>query len=88
MPGDKKRTGRLSLARRAMQSMYTILGSGQLGGEQNPQSPCPGNRTCPVVDAKLAIDVAGVGLDRVQRELEPGRDLGVGQPFGDQLQHF
>ena len=38
------------------------------------------------MDAKLAIDVAGMGLDCVQREEEPGGDLGIGQPFGDELQ--
>jgi hypothetical protein len=48
------------------------------GGGQNPQSPCPGDRTRPVVDAELAVDIPGVGLDRVQREEEPGCDFWIG----------
>ena len=38
--------------------------------------------------AELAVDIAGVGFDRVQREEKPGRDLPIGQPFGDELEHF
>ena len=59
-----------------------------LGGVQNPQITCPGNRLRPVVDTELAVDIVGMGLDRVQREEEPGSDLWIGQPFGDELQHF
>jgi len=36
------------------------------GGGQDAQGLCPGNSLRPVVDAKFTIDVAGVGLDRVQ----------------------
>jgi hypothetical protein len=37
---------------------------------------------------ELAIDVAGVGLDRVQRKNKPGRDLSIAQPLGNELEHF
>jgi hypothetical protein len=56
------------------------MASERSGGGQETQSSGPGNRLRPVVDAEFAIDIAGVGLDRVQREEEPGSDLGIGQP--------
>ena len=62
--------------------------SRQLGVRQDPQSPCLGNRLCPVVDTELSVDVVGMGLDRVQREDEPGRDLWIGQAFSDELEYF
>lgn len=34
-----------------------------------------GNHLRPVVGAELAVDIAGVGLDRVQREEKPGSDF-------------
>ena len=37
---------------------------------------------------EFAVDVACMGLDRVQREKEPGCDLSIGQPFGDEFKHF
>jgi len=59
-----------------------------LAGRENAQSPCPGSRLRPAMHAELAIDVAGVGLDGVEREVEPGRDLGVGQPVGNECKHL
>jgi len=55
---------------------------------QNPKSP----RSCyglgATVDTELAIDVAGVGLDRVQGEEKAGSNLGIGQPLSDEFQHL
>ena len=62
--------------------------SWQLVGEQDPQSPSLGTRLRPVIDTEFAVDVAGVDLDRVQREEKPGSDLWIGQPFGDELEYL
>ena len=59
-----------------------------LGGGQNSKSSCLGNSLCTVVDTESAIDIAGVDLDRVQKEVKPGGDFLIGQPFGDELEHF
>ena len=63
----KRRSGPLpyGLARQAVQFLCAIFVSRQLFGGQHLQSPCLGNRLCPVADAELAIDVARMGLDRV-----------------------
>jgi hypothetical protein len=37
---------------------------------------------------EFAIDIAGVDLDRVQREEQPGSDFLIAQPFGDELEYF
>jgi hypothetical protein len=37
-----------------------------------------GDRFRPVVDAEFAIDIAGMELDRVQREEGPGSDFWMG----------
>ena len=37
---------------------------------------------------EFAIDVAGVGLDRVQLEEEPESDLTVGTSVGDQVENL
>jgi hypothetical protein len=37
---------------------------------------------------ELAVDIAGVDLDRVQREEKPGSNFLIGQPFGDELEYF
>ena len=58
------------------------------GGRQKTQSPRPCDRLRPAVDAELAVDVAGVRLDRVQREEKPGSNFPTGQSLGDELQHF
>ena len=55
---------------------------------QNSQSSCLGNRTCPVVGTEFAVDIAGVNLDCVQREVKPVSDFLIGQPLGDELEHF
>ena len=47
-------------------------------GGQDTQSSRSGNRLRPAVDTEFAVDVAGVGLDRVQREEKPGSDLSIG----------
>jgi len=59
---DSKKAGRFSLAR---QFLLSWCGA-QSGGGQEAQRPCSGNRLRPAVDAELAIDVAGVGLDCVR----------------------
>jgi hypothetical protein len=66
VPGEK-RSGPLPYgpARQAVQFLCAIFVAGQLFGGQHPQSPCLGNRLCPVADAELAVDVACMGLDRV-----------------------
>ena len=89
VPGDN-RSGPLPYGWPAKLCSLRILSwvSRQSGGGQYTQSPCPGNRLRPVVDTELAVDIVGMGLDRVQREEEPGSDLWIGQPFGDELQHF
>jgi hypothetical protein len=58
---------------------FGCLCGARSGGGQETQSSRPGNRLRPAVDAELAVDVAGVGLDRVQRKEKPGSDLGIGQ---------
>ena len=37
---------------------------------------------------EFAVDIAGVGLDRVQRQEKPGGDFLIGQPFGDELEYL
>jgi hypothetical protein len=60
----------------------------RLDGGQDPQSPCPGTRLCSIIDSEFALDITGVGLDRVQREEKPGSDSLIGPPFGDELEYF
>jgi hypothetical protein len=55
---------------------------------QDPQGSAPGNRLCAILDCKFGEYIAGVDLDRVQREIEPGSDFLVGQPFGDEVEYF
>ena len=66
--------------------LLPIQGRHGLDGGQNLQGPCPGNRLRPAADTELGIDIAGVGLDRVQREEKPGSDFWIGQSFGDELE--
>jgi len=40
------------------------------------------------VDTKLTVDIAGVGLDRVQGEKQSFSNFSIGQTFGDELEHF
>ena len=40
------------------------------------------------INTEFAINIAGVDLDRVQREVKPGSDLWIGQPFSDELQYL
>ena len=37
---------------------------------------------------ELAVNIAGVGLDRVQGEEKPGSDLWIGQSCGDELEYL
>ena len=37
---------------------------------------------------ELAIDIASMGLDRVQREEKPGSDFTIGQPFGNESEYL
>ena len=63
---DRQKAGRATIGRPAGlcgQSVRSLLMSGR---GQNPQGPAPGNRFRPTVDAQFAIDIARVGLDRVQ----------------------
>ena len=72
-------------------TLYAISESShpeKLGGRQNPQSPCPGNRLRPVVGTELAVDIAVVNLDCVQGEEKLADDFLIGQPFGDELEHL
>jgi hypothetical protein len=85
--GKKKRTATLWAGLPGCTVLVFYI-SEQLFGGQQPQSPCLGNRLCPAADDELGIDIAGVGLDRVHREKEPGRDLWIGQPFGDELEYL
>ena len=57
-------------------------------GGQDPKSSCPGYRLRPAVDTEFPIDVAGMGLDGVQRDKEPGGNLAVGQALGDELEYL
>ncbi len=41
-----------------------------------------------MVSAEFTIDIAGVNLDRVQREVQPIGDFLIGQPLGDELEYF
>jgi hypothetical protein len=63
----------------------SVRANSSLLARQNPE----GLRSCyglsATVDGEFAIDIACVGLDCVQREEEPGSDLWIGQPFGDEL---
>jgi hypothetical protein len=45
---------------------YLSQASERSGGGQDPQSSSPDNRLCPVVNVEFAIDIAGMGFDRVQ----------------------
>src|SRR5215210_3837174 len=36
----------------------------------------------------FSVYIASVDLDRMQREIKPGSDFLIGQPFGDELEHF
>ena len=55
-----------------------------LTGGQDPQIPPPGNCTCAIVDPEFAVDITGVYLDRVQREVKPGGDFLLCQPLSDE----
>ena len=52
--------------------------SEQLDGGQDTQSFGLDNRLRPVVDTEFAVDIAGMRLDRVQREEKPGSDFRIG----------
>jgi hypothetical protein len=41
-----------------------------------------------MVGIKFAVDVAGVSLDCVQREVKLAGDFLIGQPLGDELEYF
>ncbi len=43
---------------------------------------------CAILDRKFGEYIAGVDLDRMQREIKPGSDLLIGKPFGDELEYF
>ena len=60
----------------------------QLRLRQDPQSFSLGNRLCAIGDSKFRVDIACVNLDRMQREIQPGSDFLIGQPFGDTLEYF
>jgi hypothetical protein len=79
--------GRSPLARQALWS-FSSKGWQGFDGAQAPQSSSPGNCLRPATDTEFAVDIAGVGLDRVQREEQPGRDLAIGQSLSDELKHF
>ena len=42
----------------------------------------------PIINTKLAVYIAGVDFDCVQREVKPSSDFLVGQPLGDELEYF
>ncbi len=52
----------------------------QLGEGQNTRSSRPGHSLRPAVDIEFAIDVTGMDLDRVQREIKPLSNLSIGEP--------
>ena len=82
--GRQKKCGLLELTRQVTLSWFDM---GSAGG-QDPPSSCPGHCLRPAVGAELAVDAAGVNLDRVQREEKPGSDFWIGQPFGDEFKYF
>ena len=84
VPEGNKKAGRYGLARQVLLPLYAA----RSGGGQKTQSSCPGNRLRPAVDIEFAIDIARVDLDRIQREIKPGRDFWIGQPLRDELQYF
>ena len=53
-----------------------------------PKIPGAGDGLGAGMDVEFAVDVARVRFDRVQREVEAGGDLGVGQAAGDEPQDF
>ena len=53
-----------------------------LDRRQDSQSPGAINCLGAVVDRQLAVDAAGVSLDRVDGEYQPVGDRLIGQPFG------
>lgn len=55
---------------------------------QDPQGSAPGDRLGAILDRKLGEYIASVNLDRMQREIKPGCDFLIGQPFGDELEYF
>ena len=75
---DKPKAGRSSVARQAVRSLCATEVARQSGGRQDSQIPCPGHRLRPVVDAELAVDMLGMGFDRVQRDIESRSDFWVG----------
>ena len=64
------------------------LGDTDNCGLEQAQFPPTRHSLRPAVHLELAVDIAGVGLDRVQREEEPGSDLGIGQPCGDEFEYL
>ena len=54
----------------------------------DPQRSSPSNRLSAICDGKFRVDITRVNLDRMQREIQPGSDLLVAQPFGDKLEDF
>jgi hypothetical protein len=85
----KQKTGCHLLARQVRCLWVPPFQGGQgLVEGQDPQCSCPGNRLRPAADTEFAIDIAGVGLDRVRREEKPGREFLIGQPLGEELQYF
>jgi hypothetical protein len=74
VPGGNKKAGRYPLTCQVLLSLCAA----RLGGGQDPQNSCPGNRLRPAVDTEFAVDIAGVGLDCVRREEKPGSDFLIG----------
>src|ERR671916_740978 len=54
----------------------------------DPQGSAPGDRLGAILDRKFGEYIASVDLDRMQRDIKPGSDVLIGQPFGDELKHF
>ena len=53
---------------RSWSTTFVVAAAGLIELFQDAQIPGPGHRLRPAVDPELAIDIAGVNLDRVQRE--------------------
>ncbi len=82
VPRSNKKAGRYPLARQVLlflvRHQCRFQASRRLNRGQDTQSSRPGNRLCPVMSTEFAVDIACMGLDRVQREEKPGCDFWIG----------
>lgn len=84
LPKDSKKVGSPVATRQILLS-WNVMRSGR---GQESQGPCSSNCLGPVVDTELAVDVACVDLDCVQREVGPGGDFTIDRSIGEECEDF